>query len=290
MEEEEQKQKKSKTKLYMIVGILAASSIIFRLISMGGYGHTSILFVGLPALITLLVIRYSGTPKTAQGTVFKIITLFLLMSSVVLGEGTICIIMAAPIFYGVGALVVLIRNQSKDKTYSLIVIPAILVLLQPFGINTQPEVQIVEVSKIYNHQISMNDFNKKPNLYLDYPLFFKLGFPKPLGVDGCGIDVGDVRDIDFKSTTKGIGTLSLEISESDDEHILFNIKKDDTHISHWLTWKRIEVNMVRMSGNQTKVTWKSEYICDLGPQWYFEPMERYAVELMNMYLMNLYFD
>ena len=45
MEEEEQKQKKSKTKLYMIVGILAASSIIFRLISMGGYGHTSILLL-----------------------------------------------------------------------------------------------------------------------------------------------------------------------------------------------------------------------------------------------------
>jgi cob(I)alamin adenosyltransferase len=28
----------------------------------------------------------------------------------------------------------------------------------------------------------------------------------------------------------------------------------------------------------------SEYECDLGPSWYFEPIERYAVDVMNEHL------
>ncbi len=70
----------AKTKLYVIVGVLVLASLAFRWMNKYHFETTSILFVGLPAFITVLMIKYGNTPKTAYGIVFKVITLFLLMS------------------------------------------------------------------------------------------------------------------------------------------------------------------------------------------------------------------
>ena len=95
-------EKNKKNSLYLLVGILAALSLFVRVVSSLHLEQTSILFVGLPAIVTVLVIKFAKTPKTARGVAFQSITIFLLMSSVLFGEGLICILMAAPIFYGLG--------------------------------------------------------------------------------------------------------------------------------------------------------------------------------------------
>ena len=84
----------SKLKLYIVVGVLAIISILFRVINEFHFEQESLLFVGLPALITVLVIKFAKPSSSLFGFVFKIITLFLLMSSVVFGEGVVCILFA----------------------------------------------------------------------------------------------------------------------------------------------------------------------------------------------------
>ncbi|MBT5955053.1 hypothetical protein HOG98_10095 [bacterium] len=285
----------NKSNLMTLVVVLAASSLLYKALnSSGGFnlGHSSLLFVGLPTFITLLMIKFSKTPKTAYETVFKTITYFLLVSSIFLGEGLVCILMSAPIFYGVSALVVFIYNwitkKNKSKLFSILLIPAIITIGQPFG-DISPEIQSVQTSVTFNKNLSLNSFNTQQKLQKNYPLFFKIGFPTPVAIIGTGIKFGDTRDIQFNSTTKGLGILSLKIIEQDKTRIKFKAIKDTTHISGWLTWSNIDVQLVDIGENQTKVIWVSNFTCNLGPKWYFEPLEKYAVGLMNQYLINNYF-
>ncbi len=281
--------------LYAFVAVLTIASITFRLINQFHFEQTSLLFVGLPALITVLMIRFSKTPKSAYGVVFRTITLFLLMSSIVLGEGTVCVLFAAPLFYGVAALIVFLFNyakkKDKDKMYSLLVIPLIILLAHPFGMKSTGEITTVSTTQTFANTIALTDLNKHPNFMLDYPAFFHVGFPKPLDIQGEGLAIGDTRDIRFESTTKGIGTLSLQIAEASNQKIVFDIAKDETHIAHWLTWKKVEVEIIPSEDqNSTTVVWTSHYTCDLGPQWYFAPLEKLTVDLMNQHLINSYFN
>jgi hypothetical protein len=290
------KSTKSSTKrnLYVLVGVLIVASITLRFLSDINFEQSSILFIGLPALITLLMIKYTKTPKNAYGVVFRVITLFFLMSSIVLGEGIVCILFSAPLFYGVAALVVFIseylKKKNKEKLLSLVIAPVLLIISQPFDIKVAPEVQVVETFVTINKDVSIDAFNNSPDVLKNYPAFFKIGFPKPLGIKGTGTNVGDSRDIQFESNTKGIGTLSLEVIEKNETSITFKPTKDDTHIDHWLTWNEMKIEIIESGPNQSTIKWTSQYQCDLGPRWYFEPLEEITVGVMNKHLIDVYFN
>lgn len=283
-----------KNTLYLIVIVLVIASVVFRIINKWNFETTSILFVGLPALMALLLIRYSKTPKTAYGLVFFVVTLFLLLSAILLGEGIVCVIFMAPIFYGVAAIIAFIfeyfKKKGKSNLSAIIIFPLILLLAQPLEIQKEPEIQNVETNIVLNKIADLDSFSQEPDFLKNYPSFFKIGFPKPIGIIGKGLNVGDIRNIQFESKTKGIGTLSLEIIEKDQSSIVFKPISDDTHINHWLTWNRIEVDIVEKNENQTEIKWTTYYQCDLGPSWYFEPFEEIAVDVMNKHLIHAYFN
>lgn len=282
-----------KTKLYVIVVVLIIASITFRFLNDFNFEQTSILFIGIPALITVLVIKNYDTPKTGQGIVFRVITLFLLMSSILLGEGTVCILFMAPIFYGVAALIVFIFDYSSgtdNKTYSLVIIPLLLIVAQPSEINKLGKINTIQNFKIIEKNCDFNTFKNTYNLKNNLPKFLKLGFPKPISITNTGINVGDTQNILFKSETKGVGLLSLKIQEKTNNKMVFEIVEDSSHINHWLTWRKIEVEIININPRKSKIVWTTSFRCDLGPSWYFEPLEKYAVGLMNSHLLNTYFN
>ncbi len=284
----------SKKKLYIITGVLVIASIAYRIIADFRFEQTSLLFIGLPALITLIFIAYSKTPKSLYGVVFKVITIFLLMSSILLGEGVVCVLFAAPIFYGVAALIVYLMQKfnKKDDTIirSMIILPTLLILANPSDMLQEPQVQTVVTSMTIAHTSTLEAFNNSPDFLANYPLYFNMGFPKPFHIEGNGINIGDRRDIQFESTTKGIGTLSLEVIEKNDSIIIFKPIHDNTHIDHWLTWDEMKVEIVNIDNSHSKVIWTSKYQCDLGPSWYFEPLEDITIGIMNKHLINAYFN
>ncbi len=286
--------KNQKRNLYILIATLIACSLVYRLLGDYDYKQTSLLFVGIPALLAILMVKYTNTPRTAYGIVFKAITLFLLLSSILLGEGVLCIIFAAPIFYGVAAILVAIHEylhkRDKSNLSAFFIIPTILVLAQPTEINRIPDMQTQVSTIVFDHKTSINAFTKIPDFQENYPNFFRIGFPTPIGITGAGMEIGDTRDIQFKSSTKGIGTLSLEIIEKSPQSITFKPIHDDTHISHWLSWNEMKIELIEENESQTIVKWTTKYQCDLGPSWYFEPLENIAVQVMNKHLINTYFD
>lgn len=281
----------SKKRLYILVGILAIASLGFRLINNFHLEQTSFLFIGLPALLTLLTIKYTNKPKSKMGVVIKTITLFLLMSSIILGEGVICIIMAAPLFYGVGALIVIAINyfnkEDSDKI-PFLVFPLLVFLAQP--IDNKNEIQSIETRMTINQKISFEAMQQEPDFIKNLPKLLKIGFPKPVSTKGSGIQIGDIRNIQFESQTKGIGTLSLQVVEKTELKMVFEIIQDDTHIDHWLSWKNVQVELVHTNENTTEIHWTSDYVCNLQPSWYFKPIEAYTVDLMNQHLIDAYFN
>jgi hypothetical protein len=283
------KTEKSKKVLYAVVAVLAIASIAYRLIVFVHLEQTTLLFVGLPALITVLVIKFTGTPKSAYGIAFKTITIFLLMSGILLGEGVICIIMAAPLFYGVAAVLVYISKNSGPKLQAIIIIPILILGIESFDSGREQKLSIVTVTRVVNTDVSLNSLNNNPEFIQDIPTFFELGFPVPISVQGAGTNVGNFRKIQFESSTKGIGTLHLVIMENSENKVRFKTVSDNTHISHWLLWDEVEISLSANSNGTTTVNWTTSYRCALSPSWYFEPLERFAVQTSTNHLIDSYF-
>jgi len=281
-----------KKQLYIIVIILVVTSLVFRLLNQWRLEQTSLLFIGVPALITLLVIKYANKPKTAYATMFYVVTLFLLLCGILFGEGLICLIIMSPLFYGIGALIVAITNslnkRNKKNLKAYILLPILLLVSQFHEINKTPQTLTISTKILVDKHTELSKMNYSPDFQKKLPSFFKIGFPKPIGIVGKGIEIGDTRTIKFLSNTKGIGELKLKIKEAKPSKLVFNIISDKTHIAHWLSYKEVSVEL-NQKDNKTEITWTTNFTCDLGPSWYFKPLEKTAIKLMNEHLVRSYF-
>lgn len=100
---------------WMLAGIivaLAAGGIAYRLLVSHRLEQTSALFIGIPSLLAV-ILALTPRAKSVMGIVFKGMTIALLLSAPLLGEGFICILMAAPIFYLVAFIVALVIRRIR---------------------------------------------------------------------------------------------------------------------------------------------------------------------------------
>ena len=100
----------------MVAVILAVTfAIMWYLVTVAKHlEQTSALFIGIPAAIAIMV-ALAPRAKTVTGAILKALTIGLLISGVLLREGFICILMAAPIFYVVGIIVGLSIDSARKK-------------------------------------------------------------------------------------------------------------------------------------------------------------------------------
>lgn len=89
---------------WSVIGLIVAFScgaVVYRVLMHERLGHSSAMFLGIPAVLGI-VIALTPKAKTVTGGIVKGITLALLMVAPLLGEGYLCILMASPLFYLVG--------------------------------------------------------------------------------------------------------------------------------------------------------------------------------------------
>ena len=290
---------KNKNNFYILILTLLVASFAYRFLGHAKMDQTTMLFMGLPALLSIMIVKFSNTPKSSYGVVFRTITLFLLISATLLGEGFICVVMSAPIFYAIGFISVFIINkinkERKDDDDPLdsglfaIGIACFLTVSGLYGDACKKPIRTVSISKIITNDVSLEALNNPVDLGKELPAFFGIGFPKPVKLQGTGLEIGDIKTIQFKSTTKGIGTLNLKVKSRTPDKIIFQNIGDNSHISHWMTWNDITVSKVKLPNGGTQITWKTQYQCELGPAWYFAPIEQYAVKQSTHHLMDICF-
>src|SRR5260221_2939666 len=135
----------------MVIGfilLLAAGSIGYRLLVVHHLEQTSAMFIGLPAVLAIGVALLPRT-KTATGTIVKVLSLFLLLYGILLGEGFICILMASPLVLGVGCIVGVVVENATSRPRLLVFVPIVLLGLEGTAPQLSfPREEVVSVQKI----------------------------------------------------------------------------------------------------------------------------------------------
>ena len=272
---------------FLLIALIAAS-FAFRLLTGLHLQHTSLVFIGLPALLAWIVAA-AEPPETAAGSVMRTTTLALLVAWIFLGEAFICVLMAAPIFYAVGGIVALIKKlRAESRSAGLLAIMLVPLALEgtTAGLSTSRDREVVvEATVAGGIEQVRAQLAATQRVDRELPLFFKLGFPTPLHPEGEGLQVGDRRSIHFAHGDHHSGTLVLQIVESTPTVVRFSPVRDDSYLTHWLRWRETLVELEAQSTHHTRVRWTLRYARRLDPSWYFDPLEKYGVTLAGQYLL-----
>jgi hypothetical protein len=274
---------------------VAAASIAFRLLKAGHLEHSSLLFIGIPTLLAVLMVAWVGPAKTTTGLILKAITIALLVSGILLGEGFICIVMASPLFLLVGVIIGKIADSQywRHTRRGRRIIPAIALpvfimasmegVLPGFAFPRDESVTVTRIVPLSADSVAAS-LARTPRFDLPLPLFFQMRFPRPVQMTGTGLRVGDERTILFAHAGHHPGTLVMRVASAAPGAVTFDAVSDDSYIRHWLTWEGADVTWTAIDATHARITWTLRYRRTLDPAWYFAPWERYGARLAAGYL------
>ncbi|MDQ6828472.1 MAG: hypothetical protein M3081_06350 [Gemmatimonadota bacterium] len=279
--------------LTSLIIALAAMSVIYRLLHAAHLEHTALLFIGIPTALALISIR--GRPsQTATGTIVRTIWIALCMSGILLAEGFVCILFAAPLALLVGLVIGKVidarRRRGREGRQLLILLGVGLSVSSLEGARptwSLPRDSAVSVTRDVDLPADSIAIALARPMRFDLPLprFFQLGFPTPHAEATGGLDSGTVRMIHFAHGHHA-GTLLWRVTERDAGGLRFSAVSDDSYIIHWLSWRDATVRWTPLGDHRARVTWTLRYRRRLDPAWYFAPIERYAVHLAAGYLIE----
>ena len=283
--------------LAAIILALFAASVAYRLLIAKNLEHSALVFVGIPALLAFMLLQ--TRPRTAIGTVNKVIALALCLSGVLFGEGLICIMMAAPIFFLIGTIVGVFINWARGVpnpgegggskwrgVAGILVLPLSTEgVIAGFEFNRSEQVAVTRVVAASPDAVRAA-LAATPRFDRTLPAFLRIGFPTPGRVSGAGLDLGDRRSIEFLHGEHHNGALVMHVSGADSSSVRFSVVSDSSYITHWLAWQEAAVRWEPAGAGRTRVTWTLRYERRLDPAWYFAPLERYGVSQAAGYLID----
>lgn len=270
--------------------VMAVAAVGYRLLVLGHWEQTSLMFVGLPLV---LAIGFSFTPpaKTITGGIMRGITFFLLGLGILLIEGFICILMAAPLFYVVGLIVGMIadrrrvqREMGKLRCTVLVVIGlAAFEGVVPTLSFPRENTIVVERELAGGMEEVMAALKAGPELDTGrLPGFLRLGFPEPTEIER----VDDRWRIHFAGGEGKPGDLSVRVREEGLGRVRYVIEEDGSHIAHWLQWHDGLWELKETSAGTVRATLTVRYRRLLDPAWYFGPIERHGVRKASEYFVD----
>jgi len=277
----------------LAVAFMAGSGLYRYLLH--GYGHSAALFIGIPAVMAV-ALALTPKAKTATGGIIKGITLGLLVIAPLLGEGFLCILLAAPLFYAIGLLVGIPVDIARKRDRSKETLSCIALVLLPMSLEgvipqlTFDRRQVVEVTKTVNVPAASVEeaLAKSPRIVERLPGFLRIGFPHPMKAMGSGLDVGAERAILFSGAEGDpAGWLTMRIAEHRAGYVRFETASDGSKLTQWIRWDASEVIWGPVDDSHARVTWRVHFERELDPAWYFAPWERAAVRNAASYLIDV---
>ncbi len=281
----------------MLVGLilaLAVGRVGYDVLVRQNLKETAALFIGLPAI---LAVTFALTPraKSATGSILKGMTIVLLLSTLFLGEGLVCVLFAAPLFYLIGILIGLALDSEKRRrgrastgTYCLLI-----VMVLPFSLEgTSDALSFPRVEAVTAERVLMarpvdveQALSRAPRFDRALPLALRVGFPTPAGSAGTGLAPRDRRVTTFTGGTEAAAVV-LEVAGREPGSVRFRAIADRTPVAGWLQWQEAEVRWTPLDADRTRVQWTLRYRRRLDPAWYFAPLERAVVRAAAGYLID----
>jgi hypothetical protein len=280
---------------WALVGLIVALALaagLYRLLHFAQIDQTAALFIGLP---TILAIALTLTPraKSATGMIMKGLTIALLLSGIATGEGFICIVMAAPIFYLIGGLVGYSVDRDRrrfreggGRMYSFALLPVALMSLEGVtpSLSLPAQMTVSATSVVAASAAALEaKLSASPSFSKRLPAFLSIGFPRPNSAVGSGLDVGDERTMTYPGRAS---RLVFKVVERRKGYVRFHLVRDTSPVSKWLSWTDAEVRWAPVQDGRTRVTWVLRLTRRLSPAWYFVPLESYGGTVTAQYLID----
>jgi hypothetical protein len=267
-----------------------------------GLQQTAALFIGVPALLAIVVV-FAVTPRTATGVACKAVTVGLLISLLFLGEGVLCVLMSAPLFYLVAVAIGTSIDRARDRANNELSVRAaapvvVIIAMSLEGVHSATSLnrdESVTVTRVVAApaDIVARALFERPRFERVLPRLLQAGFPRPISTWQTHTGLGSQLIIAFRGGEMRLdgleprtGDLTLECVESKPGLARWDAKGDDSHMTHYLAWRGATVRWTAVSAIETRVEWTLHYRRSLDPAWYFGPMERFAVRLAASYLID----
>ncbi|WP_422737876.1 hypothetical protein ACN263_00530 [Micromonospora sp. WMMD729] len=255
-------------------------AVVFVLVVREGRADSAVLFVALPVLLAAALAL--APQRTAHGRVFAITTVALLVASVALHEGAICVLLAAPLVYGVahGTTALVRALREANRPYALVAVPLLLLPgLEGSGIapRVAPE-QTVEVTRVVGlpaDQVAERlTAGPRPTDVRSVPLRV-LGVPTPGQVSGDGLDVGDRWMFGYHGSAHGPGGhLLATVENAAPGRVDFGFVEDTSITARWFTWRHAALSWRAVDPGHTEIRIRVDYTRGLDPSWYFGPIQQ----------------
>jgi hypothetical protein len=259
-----------------MVGLIGVGAFVAALAT--GRRDSALLFVALPICLAMALVLLPG--RSTHGRVFRATTVVLLLAAVLLHEGAICVILAAPLVYAVAhgttALIRLVRRG--NRAYALVVLPLLLSAVE----GTSPQLRIepdqsVEVTRVVamapDAVLARLASGPHPVPLRSVPLRL-LGMPTPERVVGDGLDPGDRWLFHYGGSAHGPGGHTIaQVSARSADHIDFEFVEDSAITARWFRWRHASIAWHPVDARHTAVRLTISYRRGLDPSWYFGPLQ-----------------
>jgi hypothetical protein len=237
----------------------------------------------------MLLGTFSATrnPKSPVISTMKYTTIILALIAPLLGEGAVCLAMAAPIVYPVAALTAhLAADGRRKKLRAVVLLPFAFAILQKRPMSELPRMELSDSFEVAAPVERVWNAFDKLVLPLDepLPLLLRLGFPQPQVLLGGGVHVGAERRVVFDN-----GIVVATVVESDPGRSfkvrLWYEKPGHEFFDRWIHLEDATFDFTPLPGGRTRVSHTTHYRRLLEPAFYFGPLEEYGVHLMHRYLL-----
>jgi hypothetical protein len=263
------------------------ASLAFRVLYWEKLETSALMFIGVPFVLSV-ALAFTPPARSAVGMVMKGITIGLLLSAILFGEGVVCVLMAAPLCYVVGLFTALAIQRFRGRRSALCLALSPLALLSLEGSSDRLSLPREETVTVERHVDASplrveEALARAPRFRTPLPAYLRL-FPRPQSARGSGLEPGDLRIVLFGDAAAP-EELVLVVARRTPASVTFVPLEDHTMIAHWLSWREAEVDWAPVPGG-TRVRWTLRYRRGLDPAWYFRPWERYAVARAGSYLID----
>lgn len=279
----------------MILGVV---TLLTRLGLDSRFSTTAAFYCLIP--FTIGVILYVFIPQPKGWTVGKRIgrhllasIIVMLASSVLLFEGFLCVLMAAPIYIFFAVLVIAATPNRQDPdrfkksdVFRMSVVPLAVVIISVEGLTEStsfPREEIITRSQIVEltpQQIHAN-LARPVHLNTGRSKFLSL-FPLPDKIDAPSFEAGARHTAYFTYRRWGFTNVhrgETQIHMKTVERLLVEteVTKNTSYFSHYMKVHGTRIEIQPLSDGTTRVDLSIKYRRTLDPAWYFGPLQRRAI-------------
>lgn len=282
--------------LKILLGLLTVVSVFvltYEYLDYAQRQRTIALFIGIPFLLGWMIglMRFKKPIMIA----FQYTTVVLCVVSPLLGEGVICILMAAPIVYPITMIVAYVVGRASEKgrgkTLLSLMVAAPFLYSATFEDPSQRQDQRrLESAVIVNAgpEVVWNALEDMTWIIADKPpAILRLGYPVPQRIISEKSRIGNERRIVFNT-----GTIVGRITRMQpNEHLTLALSTENAHgefFSRWVDLEEMSFALQQIAPNRTVLSHTAVYRRKLPLEFYFDPIERLTAGILEDYLLGAF--